>query len=122
MARLEAENLAMLRSCNAVCAYAPACAHGLDLYKSWALCGNLPGLASLGGICTRPPGCRQTIAGKRLPSGAYLSSATAEYPPSLARAIAHVLSPVLSGFRRSRNPGLRLAAARLHCGSSPFGV
>ena len=89
MAWLEPENIQLLRKWAAHCAHVPACQHGMDFYKSWGLCATFPGIATLGGTCSRPPG---SLAGVKN-NGQYLSASTAQYPASLAKALAACLAP-----------------------------
>ena len=79
MAWLEPENIQLLREWAAHCAHVPACQHGMDFYKSWALCATFPGIATLGGTCSHPPGSHRLIAGVKN-NGQYLSASTAQYP------------------------------------------
>ena len=64
----------------------------MDFYKSWALCATFPGIATLDGTCSRPPGSHRLIAGVKN-NGQYLSASTAQYPASLAEALAACLAP-----------------------------
>ena len=73
MAWLEPENIQLLREWAA-----------MDFYKSWALCATFPGIATLGGICSHPPGSHRIIAGVKN-NGQYLSASAAQYPASLAQ-------------------------------------
>ena len=91
MTLLLTENTEMLRDWNATCAHVAACQWGMNYPKSWLLCSNDTTIASLGGWCT----CKQrhpSFAGKRSSTGAFISSDTAEYPASLALAIAQMMT------------------------------
>ena len=72
--------------------YIAACAHGMNYYKAWAFCSTFSSIAKLRCVCEHPPGSHQVIAGAKL-QGRYLSSLTAEYPPSLAAALATRVAP-----------------------------
>ena len=91
MTLLLTENTDMLRDWNATCAYVAACHWGMQLPKSWLLCSNDIAIESLAGKCTCPLG-HPSFAGKRTSTGTFVSAETAEYPPSLAMAIAQIMS------------------------------
>ena len=55
MSWLQPDNVAMLREWSAHCSYVAACAHGLDIYKSWAMCATFESIAQLASTCQRPP-------------------------------------------------------------------
>ena len=73
MAWLQPDNVTLLQEHCAHCAHVAACHHGLDLYKSWALCASFPSIASLACACTHPPGMHKPIANVRV-NNTYLSS------------------------------------------------
>ena len=101
MAWNQHDNVTYLREVAARCAHVAACAHGMDFYKSWAMCASFPSIASLACTCTHAPGVHKTIAGLKRDNG-YVSSLTAEYPPSLARQLASLMAPFCSssGIKR----------------------
>ena len=76
----------MIQEVQAHVAWVDACSHGLEYAKSWAFISSAPEISKVATLCTH--GHRhESIAGKRTPSGAYVSTLTAEYPASLAQAI-----------------------------------
>ena len=89
---LQDDNIALLREWCAHCARVAACNHGMDYYKSWAMCATFQSIASLACTCGHAPGTHQSIAGVQV-DGKFLSSLTAEYPPSLASAPAALIIP-----------------------------
>ena len=88
MAWLEPENLAMLQQCHAHMAWVAACHHHLDIAKSWSSASNCPKIQQLAAQCghAKP---HPSFAGVKV-NGVWASTLTAEYPPSLAMAIAQV--------------------------------
>ena len=97
MSWLQPDNIQLLRDMAAHCAYVPACAHGMNYYKSWACCATFPSIARLGGTCQHPPGSHHVVAGAKI-DGQYVSSFTAEFPESLATALATCMAPFVSGI------------------------
>ena len=85
------ENTEMLRDWNATCAHVAACHWGMNFSKSWLMCANDAAIASLAGRCTCDT-AHPSFAGVRTPTGGYLSSQTAEYPSSLALAVAKIMT------------------------------
>ena len=96
MSWLESEVRQFLTSISATCVLIPACAYGLDIYKTWMFACSWPSLGHLGGSCSHPPNSHQRIQGKTDAWGNYLSRATACYPPPLATAFATAIGPLLS--------------------------
>lgn len=91
MTLLLKDNTDMLRDWNATCAHVAACQWGMLYAKSWLMCANDAEIASLAGWCS----CESphpSFAGKRTPEGTFVSSLTAEYPSSLAMAVAQVMT------------------------------
>ena len=95
------DNTTLLCEVAAHCAHVATCAHGMDFYKSWALCASFPSIAQLACTCTHAPGIHKTIAGLKQ-GNLYVSSLTAEYPSSLATQLAALMAPFCSrrGFKR----------------------
>ena len=92
MSWLQGDNIDMLREWAAHCSYVAACSHGMNYYKSWALCASFESIAQLASVCTHPAGSHSTIAGARH-GDKYVSELTAEYPPSLAHGMAKLFAP-----------------------------
>ena len=92
MSWLLSDNIDMLMEWAALCSHVAACSHGMDYYKSWALCASFGSIAQLASVCTHPPGSHSTIAGART-GDKYISELTAEYTPSLARSMAPLFAP-----------------------------
>ena len=91
MTLLLKDNTDMLRDWNATCAHVAACQWDMLYAKSWLMCANDAEIASLAGWCS----CESphpSFAGKRTPEGTFVSSLTAEYPSSLAMAVAQVMT------------------------------
>ena len=103
MAWLQPDNVTLLQERCAHCAHVAACHHGLNLYKSWALCASFPSIASLACTCTHPPRMHKPIANVRV-NNTYLSSLTAEYPCSLAKQLAALMAPFCSNLGHKRVP------------------
>ena len=89
---LQPDNIALLREWSARCAHVAACNHGVNV---WAFCASFQSIAQLACACKHAPGSRQSIAGVQV-QGQYLSSLTAEYPPSLASSLAQLMLPFVS--------------------------
>ena len=66
MSWLQPDNIAMLREWSAHCSYVAACKHGLDVYKSWAMCATFESIAQLASTCQHPPGSHRCIAGAKV--------------------------------------------------------
>ena len=92
---LQQDNIAMLREWSAHCAYVAACNHGMPVYKSWAFYASLQSIARLAIPCNHAPGRDQSIAGVQV-DGQSFSALTAEYPPSLASALAELMMPFVT--------------------------
>ena len=90
MAWLEEDNITLLRELCARCAHVAACEHGMDYYKSWAFCASLASIRTLASTCCHAPGARKSIAKQ---GNIHVSALTAEYPGSLAAALAALLQP-----------------------------
>ena len=103
MAWLQPDNVTLLQEQCAHCAHVAACHHGLDLYKSWALCASFPSISSLACTCTHPPGMHRPVADVRV-NNVYLSALTAEYPSSLAKQLAALMAPFCSSLGHKRVP------------------
>ena len=88
MSWLEAANFHMLREHQCTLVWVDACQHGKTFTKSWAFGSNSPRITALMARCNHTFK-HPSIAGIR-ENGVYLSSLTAEYPPSLARQLAAV--------------------------------
>ena len=95
MAWLEPDKVTLLRELCAHVAHIAACNHSMDYYKSWAFCASFASIASLASACNHPAGSRKSIAGLKQ-GGIYVSALTAEYPPSLASALASLMTPFCS--------------------------
>ena len=119
----EKDSLVFLREISATCAHVPACAFGLDMHKTWAFCGSMPGLRTLAGSCPRPRGHHQSLAGKKTPT----APGSARYQPSTRqpwhrqwrRSFSHISLLQASAGCALRTsplccPSLRFIAARLH--------
>ena len=92
---LQDDNIALLREWSARCSHVAACHRGMDYDKSWAFCASFQSVARLSCACRRKPGAHQSIAGVQV-GDKFLSSLTAEYPASLAAALASLVRPFLS--------------------------
>ena len=101
MAWHQHDNVTFLREISAHCAHVAACQHGMDFYKSWAMCASFPSIAQLACTCTHAPGVHKTIAGLKQ-GGQYVSALTAEYPRSLARQLAGLMAPFCSSLGHRR--------------------
>ena len=118
MSWLQCDNINMLREWAAHCSHVAACMHGMDVYKSWAMCASFESIAQLASTCAHLPGSHSTIAGKKV-GDKYLSELTAEYPPSLAQSTAQLLSlrhrarPAKCQHRRFCKPVARNIPRRL---------
>ena len=99
MSWLQPDNVAMLREWSAHCSYVAACTHGLDIYKSWAMCATFESIAQLASTCQHPPGSHRCIAGAKV-GNKYLSELTAEYPESLAHSMADIFAPFVTSQGR----------------------
>ena len=95
MSWLQPDNVAMLREWSAHCSYVAACTHGLDIYKSWAMCATFESVAQLASTCQHPPGSHQCVAGAKV-GDKFLSELTAEYPESLAHSMASIFAPFVA--------------------------
>ena len=82
------------------CAQVAACMHGSALQKRWAFVSNRPEVAKLASTCAHGPKAHESFLGKRLPDGSYKSRLTAEYPASLADAIADFMAPFVTSQGR----------------------
>ena len=102
MSWLQEDNFVFLQEIAATCAHVPACAFGVDMHKTWAFCGSMPGLRALAGTCSHPKGSHESMAGKKDASGAWLSTLSAEYPPALAQAVAQIFQPYLTSTGKRR--------------------
>ena len=85
MSWLQADNVTLLREWAAHCSHVAAC----SISMSWAMCASFESIAQLASACNHQTGSRSAIAGKKV-GGKYLSELTAEYPPSLAQALAQL--------------------------------
>ena len=92
MSWLQSDNVHLLKEIGATCAHVAACAHDLDMHKSWAFCGTRKELATLSSTCPHGEGAHTRLQHKRTASGNFLSSQCAAYPPSLAAQLASVAS------------------------------
>ena len=92
MAWLEEDNITLLRELCAHCAHVAACERGMDYYKSWAFCASFASIRTLASTCCHAPGAHRSIAGLKQ-GNAHVSALTAEYPESLASALASLLQP-----------------------------
>ena len=92
MAWLEEDNITLLRELCAHCAHVAACEHGMDYYKSWAFCASFASIRTLASTCCHAPGAHKSIAGLKQ-GNIHVSALTAEYPGSLATALAALLQP-----------------------------
>ena len=101
MAWLQPDNVTLLQELCAHCAHVAACCHGIDLYKSWALCASFPSISLLACTCTHSPGMHRPIANVRI-NNVYLSSLTAEYPFRLAKQLATLKAPFCSSLGHKR--------------------
>ena len=102
MAWLEEDNVTLLRELCARCSHVAACEHGVNYYKSWAFCASFASIRALACTCRHPPGTRKSIAGLKQ-GNIHVSALTAEYPDSLAAALAAILQPFCArtGTRRA---------------------
>ena len=91
MTLLLTENTDMLRDWNATCSHVAACQWGMPLAKSWLMCANDAEISSLAGRC-QCSSPHPSFAGIKTAQGGYLSAQTAEYPPSLAMAVAQIMT------------------------------
>ena len=82
MAWLEEDNITLLRELCAHCAHVAACKH----------CASFASIRTLASTCCHAPGARKSIAGLKQGS-THVSALTAEYPDSLAAALAALLQP-----------------------------
>ena len=92
MAWLEEDNITLLRELCAHCAHVAACEHGVDFYKSWAFCASFASIRALACTCCHAPGTHKSIAGLKQ-GNIHVSASTAQYPASLAAALAALLKP-----------------------------
>ena len=79
-------------------AHAHACQFDVDRAKVWCFVSNRSEISMLARSCTHGPKAHMSIVGQRLPDGAFLSRLRlrAEYPPSLAAALATLVSQFTS--------------------------
>ena len=49
------DNIDILREMAAHCAHVASCAHGWDLFKSWAFCASFQEISSIACVCKHPP-------------------------------------------------------------------
>ena len=87
---------AWLRSVAPYVIQVAACAHDLDLNKRWAFACNKPEILALASVCEHAADSHESHLGERLPDGTFYSRLTAEYPPSLARALASIIRPYVT--------------------------
>ena len=66
------DNVDLLRDMAAHCSYVASCAHGWDLFKSWAFCASFEEIISIACTCQHPVGTHKSIAGAKS-NGTYLS-------------------------------------------------
>ena len=88
MSWLEEANFQMLRDHQCVLVWVDACMHDKAFAKSWAFGSNSSKVQALQARCNHPHK-HQSIAGVK-EQGVYLSTLTAEYPPSLALQLAQI--------------------------------
>ena len=81
-------------SCNLL--LVAACSYGMDIYKNWLFATSFQDLSTVASTCKHAPNTHQSIAGVRAQDGSFLSKQSAEYPPSLAKAMASILAPLIS--------------------------
>ena len=74
-------------------AQAAACRFGKNWRKIWQFVSNRAEIMQVALSCPHDYTSHQQIAGVKLPDGSWMSRITAEYPPSLAEALAHVMVP-----------------------------
>ena len=77
-------------------AHAHACQFDVNWAKMWCFVSNRPKISILARSCTHGPKAHMSIVGQRLPDGTLMSRLTAEYPPSLATALATLVSQFTS--------------------------
>ena len=85
-----------LRSVAPYISQVAACSHGLHLRKRWAFACNKPEIMSLASVCEHAADYHEFHLGERLPDGTFYSRLTAEYPPSLACALAAIIRPYVT--------------------------
>ena len=85
-----------LRSVAPYISQVAACSHGLHLRKRWAFACNKPEIMSLASVCEHAADYHESHLGERLPDGTFYSRLTAEYPPSLACALAAIIRPYVT--------------------------
>ncbi|CAE7518462.1 unnamed protein product [Symbiodinium natans] len=90
MSWLQPDNVHLLKEIGATCAHVAACAHDLDVHKSWAFCGTNKELANLQSTCQHGEGAHTRLQNKRTATGEFMSSQCAAYPPSLAAQLASI--------------------------------
>ena len=56
MSGLQDDYATMLREWAARCSHVAASSHGMDVYKSWAVCASFESIAQLASTCAHPPG------------------------------------------------------------------
>ena len=91
MSWYQSDNGDLLREMAAHCTWVASCAHGWDLYKSWAFCASFQEISNIARTCNHPMGSHKSIAGAQS-DGVYLSQLTAEYPASLAKQLASCMA------------------------------
>jgi len=91
MTLLLPENTEMLKDWGAHCSNVAACHWGMQLNKSWLFCSNSPDIKTLASWCTCSPR-HPSFAGVKTDLNTWLSSQTAEYPQSLAFALAKIMT------------------------------
>ena len=87
---LDLQVLSWCRSHASHMASVAACAHSLPVHKAWTFACNRPAISAVASVCPHPEGFHPPISGVRAPDGSFLTRATANYPPSLARALAEI--------------------------------
>lgn len=87
---------AWLRHASCSCINLPACAFGLNIFKSWMFGTSFSKLECMASVCTHPAGAHESIAGARDASGQFLSRRSAQYPVLLAQKFSQLTHSLFS--------------------------